>query len=347
MIQQMREFLTSQGYQIIPSNLPEFMVYYQDKRDYMEVIHVVNANSQTELSVVQMQHVKDKVIALFQGKGYQQISILTIIVSNKIEQVKALTEQDNLCWILNDTTNRLFIYENQKNEFNQIRESLETLLESEKKKENSNVKNSHPTKKGYKTYITFGITGVNILVFIICILTGDTLYRLGAINALRFFYYHEYYRIITAIFLHGDIQHLVGNMLLFFFLGEIVENQMGYWKYLILYFTAGICGGILSMSFSSYLQTFTDSIGASGAIFGVIGALLWIVIRNKGKVENITLGKILFLAIYSLYSGLISTNVDNAAHIGGFIAGFVISAVLYHKSGKTEQKEDELNGNEN
>ena len=82
------------------------------------------------------------------------------------------------------------------------------------------------------------------------------------------------------------------------------------------------------MAYSTYLQTFTDSIGASGAIFGVIGALLWMVLKNKGKVESITLGKIMFLAIYSLYSGFISTNVDNAAHIGGFIGGIWIAMAV-------------------
>ncbi|MDD2968562.1 MAG: rhomboid family intramembrane serine protease [Lachnospiraceae bacterium] len=357
MMKHMKEFLTSQGYQFLPSNLPEFMVYYRNHNNVMEVIHVMNTSEKIEVTPQQASQIKNKIVQLFQNRGYQNIHMLTLILNGQLSWTKLLAQEDDCCWILDETEKRLLIYENQKPCFSEIKTGIESYLQSEKENQELSepvVKNiSSKSKvniyqnfKNRKTQITDGITILNVILFLICILTGDILYQLGSINAIRFFYNHEYYRIFTAMFLHGDIQHLIGNMLMFFFLGEIVENKLGYLRYLTLYLGAGICGGLLSMAYSTYLQTFTDSIGASGAIFGVIGALLWIVLRNKGKVENITLGKIMFLAIYSLYSGFISTNVDNAAHIGGFIAGIVIAAALYRKNTQPGQKEETLHGNE-
>lgn len=357
MIQHMKEFLLSQGYQFLPSNLPEILVYYRNHNNRMEVIHIMNPNDKIEITPQQALQIKNKILQLFNQRGYSNISILTLVFRGHLPWTRMLAQEDDCCWILDEQEQRLLIYENQKPCFYEIKEELENLLQSEKEvqglpdslKSNQKVsskKNIVLKYKNRKTKITDGITVLNILLFLACILTGDILYNFGAINAIRFFYFHEYYRIITAMFLHGDIQHLVGNMLMFFFLGEIVETKLGFLKYLTLYLVSGVCGGVLSMAYSTYLQTFTDSIGASGAIFGVIGALLWMVLKNKGKVENITLGKIMFLAIYSLYSGFISTNVDNAAHIGGFIAGFIIAAALYRKNIQPDQKEEKLHGNE-
>ena len=84
--------------------------------------------------------------------------------------------------------------------------------------------------------------------------------------------------------------------------------------------------------YSEYLLgNFAGSLGASGAIFGMIGALLWMLIRNQGRLEDITTPRILFLIAYSLYSGFRSTNVDNAAHIGGLLAGLLLCILLYRK----------------
>ena len=348
MIQHMRDFLTSQGYHFLPANKPEIMVYYRNDQAEIEVIHMIDSEQKMKLSPIMLQSMKEKITLLFREKGYRNIEILTVIISNETDEMKELTKSDTACWIVDEKNGKLMIFENQKNGFLHIKEYIEKVLEKEdgtseesfnQKYSSENIRNILFKKK--ETPVTYIITMINVIVFIACLLTGTLFYEYGAINAVRFFYFHEYYRLLSSLFLHGDIQHLVGNMLFFFFLGEIVERELGSRKYLLLYFLSGICGSILSMAYSSYLKTFTDSIGASGAIFGVVGGLLWIVLRNKGKVESISLGKILFLVIFSLYSGLISTNVDNAAHFGGFIAGLLLAIALYHKKRKIEQKEEE------
>ena len=75
---------------------------------------------------------------------------------------------------------------------------------------------------------------------------------------------------------------------------------------------------------------YSVSAGASGAVFAVMGAMIYIVLRNRGRLEDLTVRQILIMAAFSLYFGFTSTGVDNAAHVGGLLAGLVLAALLYH-----------------
>ena len=98
--------------------------------------------------------------------------------------------------------------------------------------------------------------------------------------------------------------------------------------------------GALSMYVAFVRGSMIGSVGASGAIFAVVGAFLWVLLRNHGKLETMTTKKILFLIAYSLYFGFTSTGVDNAAHIGGLLSGFVLGICLYRKK-RPGQKQGE------
>lgn len=142
----------------------------------------------------------------------------------------------------------------------------------------------------------------------------------------------EWYRLITHLFLHDDIMHLGHNMLILFFLGNVLERHLGKISYVILYFLSGILAAIGSVVYNT---TDMVSIGASGAVFGVVGAMVWVVIRNKGKVEGITKEQMLIFLVLSVLAGMGDYSVDNAAHIAGLIAGFLLGILLYRK--KTEE----------
>ena len=75
---------------------------------------------------------------------------------------------------------------------------------------------------------------------------------------------------------------------------------------------------------------FAVSAGASGAVFAVMGAMIYVLLRSKGRVEDITVRQMVIMAAFSLYFGLTSSGVDNAAHIGGMLSGFVLAVILYH-----------------
>ena len=141
----------------------------------------------------------------------------------------------------------------------------------------------------------------------------------------------EYYRLFTSIFLHFGFSHLVNNMLMLGVMGWQLELVLGKVKFLLLYFAAGLCGNLLSAFAEIRTGEYAVSAGASGAIFGIIGALLYIALRNHGRIGTVSGQGILLMIALTLYYGFTSSGVDNFAHIGGLAAGFLLSVLLYRK----------------
>ena len=187
-----------------------------------------------------------------------------------------------------------------------------------------------------KAWITMALIVLNILYFVYLEAVGsseDVLFMLehGAMFVPLVLGNHEYYRLITSIFLHFGFAHLMNNMVMLFFLGSILEEEIGSFKYLLLYFVSGVAGNILSAFMDLKTGEFVISAGASGAIFGVIGALLIIVAKNHGHLRTLDGKGMVFMVVCSLYHGFTSTGVDNMAHIGGLLSGILLAFILYRK----------------
>lgn len=141
----------------------------------------------------------------------------------------------------------------------------------------------------------------------------------------------EYQTILTSMFLHFGFEHLMNNMLILALIGWNLELEIGKIKFLLIYFLSGIAGNVLSAWMELQVGDFAVSAGASGAIFGLIGAAFYVAIRNKGQFGEISGRGLLFMIGVSLYYGFTSEGVDNFAHIGGLLAGFLLAVLLYWK----------------
>ena len=168
-------------------------------------------------------------------------------------------------------------------------------------------------------YITIFLVAVNVILFLICTFAGEVLYNVGELSPKSFLEDGRYYTILTAMFLHADIYHLANNMLLLAGLGMMLENDIGHVRFAVLYFLSGIGAHIVSLSY----KLFADEWYVSGAVFGLVGALLAMVLWWTESMPRVTWQRILVVIAYSLYSGMRAENIDNAAHIGGFFAGFL------------------------
>ena len=184
---------------------------------------------------------------------------------------------------------------------------------------------------------------LNILYFLYLETTGsstDTLCMLkhGAMYAPYILDNREYYRLLTTIFMHFGIHHIANNMLILFVLGDTAEQALGSAKYLAFYLLCGIGANIISMAWD--LHSFTQSVGAgaSGAIFGVAGGLLYIVMINRGRLENLSAQRLIIMIMFSLFLGVTSPHVDNTAHMSGLILGIILAAVLYRKPKKSPDR---------
>ena len=143
---------------------------------------------------------------------------------------------------------------------------------------------------------------------------------------------HEWWRIITAGFLHFGAVHLVNNMVILYCMGSRLERVTGHLKYFLIYLVSLIGAGMLSYGMMLRTGDYAVSAGASGAIFGVIGGFLWIVILHRGRFEQITTRGIVMMIVLTIYYGFSSVGIDNWGHIGGLLAGFATTVILYHRN---------------
>ena len=153
-------------------------------------------------------------------------------------------------------------------------------------------------------FVTVGFVAVNVLVYVILEILGNTensefMVRMGAVWP-PYVKQGEYWRLFTATFMHFGFEHILNNMLVLICAGPILEKAMGHIKYLCLYLIAGVGGSTLSYVQMIARGKYDVSAGASGAIFGIIGALLWIVIIHKGRYESLTGKGLLFMIVMEL-----------------------------------------------
>lgn len=176
---------------------------------------------------------------------------------------------------------------------------------------------------------------LNVLVFLVSESSGSSqdvmhMLDLGAAYTPLITENGEVYRLFTSMFLHFGISHLMNNMLVLFVLGSRLERAVGKLRFLAVYLFGGTAANIISMFLELKTGEYSVSAGASGAVFAVMGAMIYIVLRNRGRLEDLTVRQILIMAAFSLYFGFTSTGVDNTAHVGGLLAGLVLAALLYH-----------------
>ncbi|WP_293301152.1 rhomboid family intramembrane serine protease [Pedobacter sp. UBA4863] len=136
----------------------------------------------------------------------------------------------------------------------------------------------------------------------------------------------DYWRLISYQFLHGSLRHLFFNMYAFVYLGLIIENKIGWKKFLFIYLISGVCGGLTSIAHHENIYT----VGASGAIMGLFGATMALLLNQffeKAANKALLISTVLVLVIM-LINGSISPIVDNACHLGGLASGFLITYML-------------------
>lgn len=189
---------------------------------------------------------------------------------------------------------------------------------------------------GKKAWMTIGIAAINIAVFLVLECTGNTengawMLKAGAMY-VPLFESGQYYRVITSMFLHFGFHHLVNNMFMLFVLGSQVELETGKLRFLCIYMLSGIGGNLFSMLNEIQTADYAVSAGASGAIFGMVGDLLYIAIRNGGRIGSMTWKGILVMILVTSYYGVTTSGIDVMAHIGGLICGFISSIFLYRKN---------------
>ena len=179
--------------------------------------------------------------------------------------------------------------------------------------------------------VTIILLSLNFIVWIIAEIAGstndaNTLLDFGALFG-PFIVTGEYWRLFSSLFLHVGLLHLLFNCFALFIFGPLIENIFGKFRFVSIYLFAGISGSLISL----YFNPLVVAAGASGSIFGLLGALaaFFLLKRNiLGTFAKKNFIGVIILVAFNMFFGFLIPGVDNFAHFGGFISGLIISIVL-------------------
>ncbi len=182
-------------------------------------------------------------------------------------------------------------------------------------------------------YANLTLIAINFAYFMYLEMIGDTQDSVFMISHGALFLplvlQGEYWRLLTAAFMHFGIEHIINNMLVLYVLGDNMERALGSIKYVIFYLICGIGSNAVSLLADMRFASTAVSAGASGAVFGVIGGLLYAVLVNHGRLEDLGTRQLVVMIVLSLYFGFVNSGVNNVAHIAGLVLGIVMGIFFY------------------
>ena len=203
-----------------------------------------------------------------------------------------------------------------------------------------------------KVMVTYSLIIANFIIFVITLIYPFVIYEIGFRPIyLTLEYFPQLYTLFTSMFIHGGFAHILGNMMVFLFMGIAFEQRIGMKNFLVIYIVTGVCGA-LTHSFLN-LGSATVLIGASGAIFGILGAFAYSYPRDE-VVMPIPLGIIMiFRRIKVMYAAVLFAVLETVivlygtqdttahfAHIGGLLSGVILAAILVGKQGEKTKQSD-------
>lgn len=353
-VDQIKEHLDSKGFHNVKVNVNGIYIHYKEIQQQTYIVTLINSPTGNEFTSDQYGHIRNQIYTKFMNEDSKSKRLLCIICTNNVDNIRSLFQEDKDQWLIDTLNNKLILYENQSGQFLNLRNEIEDILLNNRsiafdKEEQESLYDENefrkPKRYKYVTKCNTILILINTLIFLFVDYytarhNTNVITDVGSLYWPAIIYNHEYYRIITYMFLHSGFQHIINNMLVLFFIGDKLEKEVGTIKYVIIYFATGIVAGITSVSYNMLTNSDVSSIGASGAIFGVVGAMAYIVLVNRGRLESISSRQMFFLVFFSLYGGLTSQRVDNAAHIGGLISGVLFAAIFYRKHKKTHVEGD-------
>lgn len=186
-----------------------------------------------------------------------------------------------------------------------------------------------------KPIVNYTIIGLNILIFLWELrIVGPSLLSNGAntqqlfqMGGMQTLVYNsgQHYRLWSSMFLHASLTHILGNMSSLIFVGNILEDLIGHVRYLLVYILSGVGSAYLSLLF---LNPNTVSVGASGAVFGIIGCLLIVTMFRYSNWKNGVVSALLYTILINLGISIIDPSINLYAHLGGLITGIVCGIII-------------------
>lgn len=319
------ELLVKRGFRYIGCNQPDIGIFFKpESPSDLDVCVLANFTDGHVYSSAHLTNIYKEIERKFIFNGYRNINCLFIVFTDNINRDRLLSESGLKLWLADTLVGRIIIYENQPEDFHSIKGEMENIILPAKK----NLKG----RLSFIPFMTITLIFINIIVFIIMEALGDTnnsifMEKHGAMSWRLLFEEHQFYRLITCIFLHFGTEHLFNNMITLAVIGNEVEHILGHTKFIIIYLLSGIGASLVSAIYNMNVNhdLYIISAGASGAIFGILGSLLVISLLYRNIRVQIKPANIIIIAVLSVLNGYMTYGIDNMAHIGGLLVGIIIT----------------------
>ena len=336
-INELQRFFAGRGFKRL--KVEGGLLWIKEKEKRIELIEIIPERlpGQNRISIRQQEeriHRLENQLMIRSGKKTERLTLMLFRDTPDEQIVEEITPYPNI-WCLDQRNGRILIYENQRGDFYGIKAGLEQFMTSYRKAERSMGR-----KEMRRMFlpVNTALVAANIVVFLILSLMGNVtdavfMAEHGAMVWADVVEKGEFYRLFTSTFMHFGIEHLAQNMLILLLIGSRLERIIGGARYLVVYIGSGLAASAASLYFTLAGDPYTVSAGASGAIFGVMGGLLFLIIkdifqRKRRRIEEIGLSGMIFVIASALSYGFTTTGVDNAAHVGGLIFGFILTGIL-------------------
>ena len=329
-------FITEKNYNPIILQGVENEIWLENLSEECKVIRIVSGyihnNEQFDFDVFKTKRIVKKikrktlsfsmnVLSIFLDLGdniTQELNINPNLLCVKVKDEEDLKKSDIIAKKFPDLNKKLKYSENGMELFVKITNDINKHNQKDASKVEKVFKSKFPM-------VTYMLIAVNVIFYIIPVLFGQ--YN----SIIEQFCIHgpsiragQYYRLITGIFLHGGLIHLLCNCYSLYVVGSQIESFLGKFKFLIIYLVSGISGALFSMIFGGNYA----SIGASGAIFGLLGSLVYFGYHYRVYLGTVIKSQIIPLIVLNLALGFMLSGVDNSAHIGGLIGGTISTIAL-------------------
>ena len=339
MKEKLEYYLEPNGFFPLTSKLSEVKVLVKFENNLANILQIIDYTDNLYLDKDQYEEVKHSLRSMFSEKGITETHILSLILTENQEKCERLSEDDPFCWQIDTKSNVLLIGEEKQPDFYGMKGLLENFLEKYKE---DPLQFSKSIQEEYKEpdhkekfiaywkkapYVTIFIIAINLLLCFCCIVNPKLFYGQGCVG-LSYILQGELHRLFTAMFLHGSLDHFFSNMLLLYFLGDMLENKVGRIRFTVLYLLTGVIGNVVSCLHEYIANTSYISFGASGAVFGLIGMLFYLVMNRDDRIR-VSMPAMIFMIIYCVYSSFAEIQVNVAAHLGGLLGGMLLMFVFY------------------
>ncbi len=337
----LKRFFEAREFQKIPTDTGQVHMFATFQKSRLYLVNLILLDDTHTLDSVSYGSYRETTRRQFEHIQTDQVILLNLVITDQPSRVDSsidvMPDLDadfiDVHWIVDSQKRQLIIMDNQLRSVLGLEKPIQTLIKT------GEATYISLARRDRNEWLTFILMLSLVLVWGFLELAGgstniDVLVRYGAMSPRHIRYDHQYWRLITAMFLHAGGMHLIFNLFGCYIFSSRLEKYMSRIYLLLIFLGSGIIGNMVSYAGALWMDSPTVSVGASGAIYGLIGSILLLTKASKRSIEGLNAFVIGLFFLYGIVYSVISPDVDAFAHVGGFIGGLLLTVPLILKSRK-------------